>query len=74
MDRISRSAVSHIHRMEDRIAQQNALIVHLRESGQSTHDAAKHLILLRNTLAEMRVQLGALAPTRLINSNRRMVG
>lgn len=71
MDRIARAATSHIQRMEERIAQQTALIVQLRETGESTLDAAKHLVLLRNTLSEMRVQLGALAPTRLMTGPRR---
>ena len=68
MDRINRAATTHIQRMEARIEQQNALIVTLRQSGQDTTQATKHLVLLRDTLAEMRVQLGALAPTRMMTS------
>ncbi len=74
MNRIARAAASHIERMEERIAQQAALIVQLRESGKSTLEAAKHLVLLRNTLSEMRIQLGALAPTQMTSGPARRAG
>ena len=74
MDRIGRAAQSHIHRMEERIEHQTALIVQLRESGENTLDAAKHLVLLRNTLAEMRIQLANLAPRRMMSGTRRAAG
>jgi len=74
MDRIAKAAFSHIHRMEERIEQQTALIVQLRETGESTLEAAKHLVLLRNTLQEMRIQLGALAPTRMMSGPTRRAG
>jgi hypothetical protein len=74
MDRINRAAATHIQRMEARIEQQNALIVELRQNGQDTIAATKHLVLLRNTLAEMRVQLCALAPTRMMANPLRRAG
>ncbi|MEZ5830027.1 MAG: hypothetical protein R3D05_02470 [Dongiaceae bacterium] len=59
----SSAAREHLDVMEARIAQQAALIVELRASGEDTFEAAQRLALLRSALEEMRVQLAGLLPT-----------
>lgn len=63
MTETSGAARQHIHQMEARIAQQTALIVELRQSGQDTLEAARRLALLHHALEEMRLLIGDLAPT-----------
>lgn len=63
MDGSSAAAREHIQLMEARIAQQTALIVELRQSGQDTLDAARRLVLLHHALEEMRFLLSDLTPT-----------
>ena len=59
----SAAARQHIRQMEARIAQQTALIVELRQSGQDTLPAARRLALLHHALEEMRLLIGNLVPT-----------
>jgi hypothetical protein len=59
----SAAARQHIRQMEARIAQQTALIVELRQSGQDTLEAARRLALLHHALEEMRLLIGNLVPT-----------
>ena len=63
MDGTSAAARRHIHQMEARIAQQAALIVDLRQSGQDTLEATRRLALLHHALAEMRTMIAGLLPT-----------
>src|SRR5262249_19547102 len=63
MDGTATAALQHIQLMETRIEQQTALITTLRQSGGDTLEAARRLVLLRNALEEMRIQLGGLLPT-----------
>ena len=63
MDGSSNAAHEHLKLMQARIDQQTALIVELRQAGQDTLEAARRLVLLHHALAEMRLQLGQLAPT-----------
>lgn len=63
MDGATTAAVRHIRNMEKRIEQQNALIVELRQEGKDTGEATGRLVLLRNALEEMRIQLLGLLPT-----------
>jgi hypothetical protein len=53
----------HIELMQARIAQQTAVIVELRQSGQDTLEAARRLALLHHALEEMRFLLGDMTPT-----------
>ena len=57
------AASQHIRQMEARIAQQTALIVELRQSGQDTLEAVRRLALLHHALEEMRLLIGNLVPT-----------
>jgi len=57
------AALQHIRRMEERIEQQNAVIVELVRAGEDTIEAANRLGLLRRALEEMRIQLLGLLPT-----------
>ena len=57
------AARQHIRQMEARIAQQTALIVELRQSGQDTLVAARRLALLYHALEEMRHLIGDMVPT-----------
>ena len=59
----SAAARQHIRQMEARIAQQTALIVELRQSGQDTLEATRRLALLHHALEEMRLLIGDLVPT-----------
>jgi hypothetical protein len=59
----SAAARQHIRQMEARIAQQTALIVELRQSGQDTLKATRRLALLHHALEEMRLLIGNLVPT-----------
>ena len=59
----SAAARQHIDQMEARIAQQTALIVELRQSGQDTLEASRRLALLHHALEEMRYLIGDLVPT-----------
>jgi len=63
MDGSTAAALRHIQLMEKRIEQQSALIVELKRSGKDTIEAASRLVLLRNALEEMRIQLLGLLPT-----------
>jgi len=63
MDGTSTAARDHINLMRARIAQQAALIVELRQSGQDTLEATRRLALLHHALEEMRILLGDLVPT-----------
>lgn len=63
MDGTSTAARQHIDLMQARIAQQTAVIVELRQSGQDTLEAARRLALLHHALEEMRILLGDIAPT-----------
>ena len=63
MDGATSAAVRHIRLMEERIEQQNTLIVTLRQEGKDTQEAASRLVLLRNARDEMRIQLLGLLPT-----------
>ena len=63
MDGTSTAAHEHIDLMRARIAQQTALIVELRQSGQDTLEATRRLALLHHVLEEMRILLGDLVPT-----------
>lgn len=63
MDGATAAAVRHIRLMEERIEQQNTLIVALRQAGKDTQEAASRLVLLRNARDEMRIQLLGLLPT-----------
>lgn len=58
----SAAAQQHIRQMEARIAQQTALIVELRQSGQDTLEAARRLALLHHALEEMRLLIGDMVP------------
>ncbi|HEV8390363.1 MAG TPA: hypothetical protein VGQ35_10995 [Dongiaceae bacterium] len=62
MDGSSAAAREHIQQMKARIAQQTALIVELRQTGQDTLEAARRLVLLHHALEEMRFLLGDLTP------------
>lgn len=62
MDGTSAAAREHIDLMQARIAQQTAVIVELRQSGQDTLEAARRLALLHHALEEMRILLGDIAP------------
>ena len=59
----STAAREHIDLMRTRIAQQTALIVELRQSGQDTLEATRRLALLHHALEEMRLLMGELVPT-----------
>ena len=63
MDGTSTAACEHIDLMRARIAQQTALIVELRQSGQDTLEATRRLALLHHALEEMRILIGELVPT-----------
>jgi hypothetical protein len=63
MDVTTGAAIQHIRRMEERIAQQNAVIVELVRAGEDTIEASNRLGLLRRALEEMRLQLLGLLPT-----------
>jgi hypothetical protein len=63
MDRSTAAALHHIQEMERRIKQQSTLVAELRQSGKDTGEAANRLVLLRNALEEMRIQLLGLLPT-----------
>lgn len=63
MDFTMGAALQHIRRMEERIEQQNAVIVELVRAGEDTIEAANRLGLLRRALEEMRIQLLGLLPT-----------
>ena len=63
MDGAPVAAREHIELMEARIAQQTALIVELRQTGQDTLEAARRLVLLHHALEEMRLLIGELVPT-----------
>jgi hypothetical protein len=63
MDGTSTAAREHIELMRARIAQQSALIVELRQSGQDTLEAARRLALLHHALEEMRILMRDLEPT-----------
>lgn len=63
MTETSAAARQHIRQMEARIAQQTALIVELRQSGQDTLEAARRLALLHHALGEMRLLIDGLVPT-----------
>jgi len=63
MTETSAAARQHIRQMEARIAQQTALIVELRQSGQDTLEATRRLALLHHALEEMRLLIGGLVPT-----------
>ena len=63
MDGTSMAAREHIDLMRARIAQQTALIVELRQSGQDTLEATRRLALLHHALEEMRILIGELVPT-----------
>ena len=63
MDGTSTAAREHIDLMRARIAQQTALIVELRQSGQDTLEATRRLALLHHALEEMRILIGELVPT-----------
>lgn len=63
MDRPTVAAIQHIQIMEKRIEQQNAQLVELKRTGRDTLAAASRLVLLRNALEEMRIQLLGLLPT-----------
>lgn len=63
MDRPTVAAIQHIQIMEKRIEQQNAQLVELKRTGRDTLEAASRLVLLRNALEEMRIQLLGLLPT-----------
>jgi hypothetical protein len=63
MDGTSTAAREHIDLMQARIAQQTAVIVELRQSGQDTLEAARRLALLHHALEEMRFLLGDMTPT-----------
>lgn len=63
MDPTSTAALQHIQLMESRIQRQSELIVAMRQAGEDTMDATRRLVLLRNALEEMRLQLGGLLPT-----------
>lgn len=62
MDGTSAAAREHIDLMQARIAQQTAIIVELRQSGQDTLEATRRLALLHHALEEMRILLGDIAP------------
>jgi len=62
-DGTSTAAREHIDLMRARIAQQTALIVELRQSGQDTLEAARRLALLHHALEEMQLLMSDLAPT-----------
>jgi hypothetical protein len=62
MNGTSTAAREHIDLMQARIAQQTAVIVELRQSGQDTLEAARRLALLHHALEEMRFLLGDMAP------------
>lgn len=62
MDGTSTAAREHIDLMRARIAQQTAVIVELRQSGQDTLEATRRLALLHHALEEMRILLGDMAP------------
>jgi hypothetical protein len=64
MDRSTVAALRHIQQMEKRISQQSTLVSELRRSGKDTGEAASRLVLLRNALEEMRIQLLGLLPTK----------
>jgi len=63
MDEPAVAAREHIQVIEARIAQQTALIVELRQTGQDTLEAARRLVLLHHALEEMRILIGELVPT-----------
>lgn len=63
MDGTSSAAREHLDLMQARIAQQTALIVELRQSGQDTLEATRRLALLHHALEEMRILLGDMVPT-----------
>ncbi len=64
MDRSTVAALRHIQQMEKRISQQSTLVSELKRSGKDTGEAANRLVLLRNALEEMRIQLLGLLPTK----------
>jgi len=63
MTETSAAARQHIRQMEARVAQQTALIVELRQSGQDTLAAVRRLALLHHALEEMRILIGEMVPT-----------
>lgn len=63
MDGTSTAARKHIDLMQARIAQQTAIIVELRQSGEDTLEATRRLALLHHALEEMRILLGDIGPT-----------
>lgn len=63
MDGTTTAARQHIDLMQARIAQQTAIIVELRQSGQDTLEATRRLALLHHALEEMRILLGDMVPT-----------
>jgi len=73
MEESSTAALQHLRLMEARIAQQTALIVELRQSGEDTREAAHRLMLLRNALEDMRLQLGGLLSSEAIDSVNRSI-
>ena len=78
MDGATAGAVRHIRTMEKRIEQQSTLIAELQKAGKDTNEAVGRLVLLRNALEEMRIQLLGLLPTeaqdrlRAARSHRRL--
>jgi hypothetical protein len=70
MDGTSTAALEHIQLMEARIAQQTALILELRQTGQDTLEAERRLLLLHRALDEMRLMLGHLLPTEIMDRLR----
>ncbi len=63
MDGTTTAARQHIDLMQARIAQQTAIIVELRQSGEDTLEATRRLALLHHALEEMRILLGDMVPT-----------
>ena len=62
MNSIAEAARNHIRKMEARIEQQTALIVKLKADGGDVAEPTRTLVLLRNALEEMRLQLARLMP------------
>jgi hypothetical protein len=63
MGPIFTAATEHLRLMERRIAQQEAAIQLLKESGQDISKSVSRLQLLHSALEEMRIQLAQLTPT-----------
>jgi hypothetical protein len=70
MDGTATAALEHIQLMEARIAQQTAQIVELQQTGQDTLEAARRLVLLHRALDEMRLMMGHLLPTEIMDRLR----